>query len=44
MTYAVYMSALLALWSIARQYPARRKPLDAGPPSLGGWDLAAERE
>jgi hypothetical protein len=41
MTYAVYLSVLLALWSIARQYPAKRKP---SPLPLGGWDLAAERE
>ena len=37
---AVYFSTVLALWSIARLYPDKRKPLIAGPPKLGGWDLA----
>ena len=42
--YAVYLSAILTLWSVARQYSAKDKAPNAGPPSLGGWDLAAERE
>jgi hypothetical protein len=40
--YAVYISALLTLWSVARQYPVSRILVlrDPGQPALGGWDLA----
>jgi len=41
---AVYLSALLTLWSIARQYDRHAGRIVPAPPSLGGWDLAAERE
>jgi hypothetical protein len=44
-SYAVYLSALLALWSIARLYD-RPAPLPVAPgaesPERGGWDLVSE--
>ena len=41
-SFAVYVSSLLALWSVARMYDRPAISPAAGAPALGGWDLVSE--